>query len=81
MYPPTTIRTRIQQNQFIYSAKDEKYKGIADIVKKIVKNEGVKGFYKGFMPNILKGIPSKGIYFYFYELIKLKVFHIPHHKF
>jgi hypothetical protein len=40
----------------------------------------MKGFYKGLWANIIKGIPQKGIYFYFYELIKEKVFDIPEVK-
>ena len=28
LYPLTTVRTRIQQNQFILNSHDEKYKGI-----------------------------------------------------
>lgn len=36
----------------------------------------MRGFYKGLGANILKGIPQKGIYFYFYELIKEKGFGI-----
>ena len=55
---------------------DEKYKGIWHIIRLTWTEEGIKGFYKGLAPNIIKGIPQKGIYFYFYELIKEKVFNI-----
>jgi len=74
MYPFTTVRTRIQQNQYINNSKEQKYKGIWDVTSKTWKSEGVHGFYKGLGANILKGIPQKGIYFYFYELIKEKGF-------
>lgn len=76
MYPFTTIRTRLQQNQFLNQSKEEKYKGIWDITVKTVREEGVHGFYKGLSANILKGIPQRGLYFYFYELIKAKIFNI-----
>lgn len=76
MYPLTTVRTRIQQNQFINNLMEEKYKGSWDIIRRTAREEGLRGFYKGLWANILKGIPQKGIYFYFYEIIKLKVFEI-----
>ena len=35
-----------------------KYKGLGDAVKVIVTQEGIKGLYKGLMPNLLKVAPS-----------------------
>lgn len=32
--------------------------------------EGTKGFYKGITASLLKGMPSKAIYFFFYERFK-----------
>jgi hypothetical protein len=32
MYPLTTIRTRIQQNQFVNGSFDPKYKGVRDVI-------------------------------------------------
>jgi solute carrier family 25 phosphate transporter 23/24/25/41 len=34
------------------------YKGIWDAVRVIVTQEGVKGLYKGIVPNLLKVAPS-----------------------
>ena len=45
-----------------------------------MKHEGIHGFYKGLLVNMVKGIPQKGIYFYFYELIKQKIFNIEETK-
>ncbi len=28
------------------------------------------GFYKGIVPNLLRGIPQRGLYFYSYEILK-----------
>lgn len=36
-HPLTTIRTRIQQNQFLHKSSEPKYQGIADIVGKIYR--------------------------------------------
>lgn len=41
-----------------------------DITKRLVRDEGPQAFYKGLFANLLKGIPQRGIYFYFYELLK-----------
>jgi solute carrier family 25 folate transporter 32 len=70
MYPLTTVRTRLQQNQFVSEGEGEKYRGAREVVVRAWREEGVRGFYKGLGPNILKGIPQKGLYFYAYELIK-----------
>lgn len=35
-YPISTVRTRIQQNQFLDSTTSPKYKNIFDIVRKII---------------------------------------------
>lgn len=70
MYPLVTVRTRYQQEQFIQGSLIPKYKSILDVVVKIVKLEGVPGFYKGFSINFLKGFLQRGVYFYFYELTK-----------
>lgn len=84
-YPITTVRTRIQQNQFFSyeqhcELKNEKYKNIRDVTIKIVNNEGLKGFYKGFLVNALKALPSKGAFFFFYEIFKDAIFGDDHRK-
>ena len=35
-----------------------------------VREEGITGFYKGVGINLARGIPQRGIYFYFYEIFK-----------
>lgn len=39
-----------------------------DCAKKILKNEGVRAFYKGYIPNILGIIPYAGIDLAIYEV-------------
>lgn len=65
-YPITTIRTRIQQNQFVAIGSTAKYSSIPDIIIRLLTDEGIFGFYKGISANMMKGIPQRGIYFYFY---------------
>ena len=69
-YPVTTVRTRIQQNQFVKDDKTRKYVSVADVTKSMIRDEGIRGFYKGMWANLVKGFLQKGIYFYWYELFK-----------
>ena len=39
-----------------------------DAFKKIYSNEGIKGFYKGLTPLVIKIFPTSGIFFLTYEL-------------
>ena len=47
-----------------------KYKNNSDVIKKIIKYEGWKSFYKGITPSLLMNGPSNSIYFFFYEIFK-----------
>lgn len=76
MYPLTTIRTRVQQNQYIQDSMQQKYSGVIDAFRQTWHKEGLGGFYKGLTSNIIKGVPQKGLYFFSYELIKDKIFGI-----
>jgi hypothetical protein len=72
-YPISTLRTRIQQNQYVESTSSPKYRSILDVIGKIVRQEGISGFYKGITASLIKGVPAKGIYFVFYEQMKNKL--------
>ncbi|KAG9351135.1 hypothetical protein JZ751_025025 [Albula glossodonta] len=50
--------------------KTGQYSGMFDCAKKILKKEGVKAFYKGYIPNILGIIPYAGIDLAVYESLK-----------
>jgi len=65
-YPITTLRTRIQQNQFIGSSGSQKYNGVIDLACRTFREEGSRGFFKGITANLMRGVSQKGIYFYFY---------------
>jgi len=45
------------------------YSGTADAIVKIFKFEGLAGFYKGIIPNILRVLPATCITFVAYESI------------
>jgi hypothetical protein len=44
-----------------------RYEGIWDVACKIKANEGVRGFYKGLTPNMIKIFPTSGLFFLIYE--------------
>lgn len=50
------LRRRFQINTM--SGMGYQYKSIADAVRVIVRHEGIKGLYKGIVPNLLKVAPS-----------------------
>jgi solute carrier family 25 phosphate transporter 23/24/25/41 len=48
--------------------KTGEYKSILDAAKKIFKNEGLKSFYRGYVPNMFGIIPYAGIDLACYEV-------------
>ncbi|CAJ2510718.1 Uu.00g063430.m01.CDS01 [Anthostomella pinea] len=68
VYPLNVLRTRLQtQGTSMHPAK---YTGIWDVAQKTVKNEGMRGLYKGLMPNLLKVAPALSITWMVYENAK-----------
>ncbi|KAI1428425.1 mitochondrial carrier domain-containing protein [Xylaria sp. FL1777] len=73
VYPLNVLRTRLQtQGTSMHPAR---YTGIWDVAQKTVKNEGVRGLYKGLMPNLLKVAPALSITWMVYENAK-KIMHL-----
>lgn len=48
-----------------------KYKGMVDVFRKTIAREGVRGLYKGLLPNLLKMAPAAGIGWYVFEETKV----------
>lgn len=55
-YPFDVLRRRFQINTM--SGMGYQYKSIFDAIRVIIAQEGVKGLYKGIVPNLLKVAPS-----------------------
>ncbi|KAL2205585.1 mitochondrial carrier [Sarocladium strictum] len=55
-YPFDVLRRRFQINTM--SGMGYQYKSIGDAVRVIVRQEGIRGLYKGIVPNLLKVAPS-----------------------
>lgn len=64
IYPLEVLKTRLALR------KTGQYAGILDAAKKIYVKEGVRSFYRGYIPNILGIIPYAGIDLAVYETLK-----------
>lgn len=68
IYPLEVLKTRLALR------KTGQYSSIADAVYKIYVGEGIRAFYRGYIPNILGIIPYAGIDLAVYETLKKKYF-------
>ncbi|XP_037112501.1 mitochondrial thiamine pyrophosphate carrier [Syngnathus acus] len=75
-YPLDLLKKRLQVAGFeearVHFGQVRRYRGLADCVAQIAKEEGVPGFFKGLSPSLLKAALSTGFTFFCYELF-LKV--------
>ncbi|OJD21295.1 hypothetical protein ACJ73_07366 [Blastomyces percursus] len=67
-YPFDVLRRRFQVNTM--SGLGYQYTSVWDAVKLIIKQEGVRGLYKGIVPNLLKVAPSMASSWLSYELTR-----------
>lgn len=68
--PVDVTKTRIM-NQKVSAAGVAEYSGALDCVTKIARNEGIRGFYKGFIPNFGRIGSWNVIMFLSFEQVKL----------
>jgi solute carrier family 25 folate transporter 32 len=66
-YPYQVIKSRLQQ-RLVNGAP--LYEGFFNCVQLIAKNEGLGGFYKGFVANLLRVAPQSAITLLIYETVK-----------
>ena len=74
-YPLDVIRRRMQMKGAM--AETFPYRNTAHAIITIYEKEGIAGFYKGMLPNLLKVAPSVAIAFVTYEITKAKLFGVP----
>ncbi|KAK5778329.1 NAD+ transporter PWA37_000421 [Arxiozyma heterogenica] len=67
--PLDVTKTRLQV-QGLDGAENPYYKGVVGTMNTIVKDEGIKGLYKGLIPILLGYFPTWTIYFSVYEFSK-----------
>ncbi|XP_074507176.1 mitochondrial adenyl nucleotide antiporter SLC25A24-like isoform X1 [Sebastes fasciatus] len=64
IYPMEVLKTRLTLG------KTGQYSGMFDCAKKIMRKEGIKAFYRGYVPNLVGIIPYAGIDLAVYETLK-----------
>ncbi|GBL81085.1 Mitochondrial folate transporter/carrier [Araneus ventricosus] len=59
-YPYQVIRARLQDQY-------KEYSGVLEVIRRTWRYEGIKGYYKGIVPNMLRVVPATAITFVVYE--------------
>lgn len=67
-YPMDTVRRRLMMTS---GQINPKYTGTLDCITKISKQEGWKGFYKGFTANLMRGVGG-ALVLVFYDKLSIK---------
>ncbi|KAK1363923.1 calcium-binding mitochondrial carrier protein SCaMC-1-like [Heracleum sosnowskyi] len=67
VYPLQVVRTRMQAQR---SSSTTAYTGMSDVFRRTFQLEGLRGFYKGLFPNLLKVVPAASITYLVYETMK-----------
>lgn len=76
--PMDVVKQRLQvqaHNTGVDGAKNTNYKGTADAVRTILREDGFRGLYRGFGAGLLTFGPYVAIYFALYEQFKLAMAH------
>ncbi|XP_044038569.1 mitochondrial thiamine pyrophosphate carrier isoform X1 [Siniperca chuatsi] len=70
-YPFDLFKKRLQVGGFeaarVHFGQVRSYRGLVDCVVQIAKEEGVRGFFKGLSPSLVKAALSTGFTFFWYE--------------
>ena len=73
-YPYQVVKARIQQRE-IGNVKNP-YRSTLQTIRLIFVNEGIAGFFKGVVPNVIRMAPAAGITFMVYEEVKSILQHL-----
>uniref|UniRef100_A0A060T5I8 ARAD1B11858p n=1 Tax=Blastobotrys adeninivorans TaxID=409370 RepID=A0A060T5I8_BLAAD len=68
VYPIDVVKSRLQTDAVVKS--EQRYKGAFDCAAKIMRQSGIKGFFRGFLPTILRAAPVNACTFYSFELAR-----------
>ena len=77
-YPLQVVKTRLQQRSQVVELSEttgevivtkREYSGVLTCMRKILRNEGIGGFFKGCVTNAVQVAPSAAITFVTYELV------------
>ena len=67
-YPLTLVRTRLQAQEVPMNSIDRDT--MTKLLIRIWRNEGIRGLYRGILPNIIKVVPAVSMSYVVYENIK-----------
>jgi solute carrier family 25 carnitine/acylcarnitine transporter 20/29 len=61
-YPIDVVKSALMGDSHL--AGQRKYSGTLDAVKKLYAANGIKGFYRGFVPCLARAFPANGIHIF-----------------
>ena len=56
--------------QIQHASGEHKYKGPVDCAKKLYREGGIRGVYRGTAATLLRDVPASGMYFMTYEWLQ-----------
>ena len=68
-YPFDNLRVRLQCHNFS-SLANVNLTGLSSMIREVYKEEGIRGFYVGFIPRLMKKVTSSAIIWVLYENIR-----------
>ncbi|KAF4976504.1 hypothetical protein FZEAL_6838 [Fusarium zealandicum] len=69
-YPYQVLRSRLQN----YEADERFGRGIRGVILRVWREDGLRGFYRGLMPGVVRVMPATWVTFLVYENVK---YHLP----
>jgi len=72
-YPYQVIKSRLQEQRNPQPGQEVKYNGVIDVIRKMYRFEGIRGFYKGLFANILRVTPATALTLVVYEKINKRL--------
>lgn len=64
-FPADVIKSSMQTDAI--DPKERKYRGIVDCARQIYQTKGIRGFFRGFTPCMVRSFPSNAVCFFGYE--------------
>jgi solute carrier family 25 carnitine/acylcarnitine transporter 20/29 len=69
-FPLDVLKSRAQTDGFRSQGDKRRYHGVADIARQIYRDQGVKGFFRGLAPTLIRSPFVNGATFGVYEAVR-----------